>query len=820
MRYKKTLIFSFLIFTLILGLFNVKPVKGALADISYDFNNNVLYDSNSFTYDNSFNLADNITSFTQNYNASYSFENDTIETHPDHFVITEGSGSAVDVIANLDNHNKVVRMNTTTTGAGQLSSISNFFSIQTYGTIEFWYQSNDVDVNHANYIGLRNSGVLAIFYFAISDLWKYDDGATKNVPNVSIPLDNIWQHIRIDFELTGGGYLGMAQYQSIFTVNGISSGFLNIRTNEASLNELYLFNSGFHANYEQRVDAIGYSWLSNYTISDNIFPNVETDTSLRQINAYEFVFNGVDDPYSVGALGHGVNIETWETSGIYCEIAYDYNSAVFYPFLTVYRDRLLRFNIVGATSSYFFKDDLGLNNIFNNITTNFNISSYVNNGGEYVYEIYDTSGLTLDLRIYKSGGIIRLDYHDGGSLNLLYNGINLNTIYDLNICINFEIDIAFILLYENGIVLDYFNIPLQNTLETEIDEIIIGAIGNGGNTIIVDLDYVGLFRNGTTFIELDSTYGYTETKIPSAWNLKHQNLFTFRGLGNLQIYEFRGSLDYFPGSDPANIRVIDNFRIHSNTSIFINVYDIFHSITSYNSLVIYTKQNISFDYIHIEGVSLDEGINKYWLIQSYSGINSNESYFYVNDSNRLQFNHIANDTNLEYIQAEFNIPDISSTDKAIKFKSNIDNNAFGFFRVKFLDISNFIPIPIFDSITRVFISQNKTISSFIILITDDDDDTIVGLTEGYVSEIELLFISGIGVSITTSNLLTIIIPLIIIFIPTFLLSDRVGKNMIVPLMMLMSLICVATEIIPIWLFFVIIFPSSLFLFLKRKERLT
>lgn len=820
MKYKKTLIFSFLIFTLILGLFNIRPVKSAIVDITYTLQNNILYNSNSFSYDNSFNLDNNITIYTNDYNGSYSFTNETglSSTNITFIDVDTSNGNVLrQIINNKDGHNEVLELYDNT-NPNYWNIFNNFSSSQVSGTIEYWFQTSDGNTKHFN-IYIRDGTSTGIYLTHRENEFKYHDGVLKSTGHSLIA--NTWYHIKLDFECGAGAYLGLAPDTFYYTINGIQYGAYDFITSVDDLSEMLLQSSGATSDFYGYIDGVGYSWDSDYIINENLFPLTIFNNTLSQVSGYEFAFENINDLYSQGYGSHGLFIEGWQITGNNVKIDYDYTSLVQGIGVSTwskYRDRVANFTVIGSGGSYLDLDNsLFITNNFINLSFSLNISHYDNNGGYIPIEFYSDSNQLLELRIYKTGGSIDFTYYDGG-YNNIYSGLNVDTIYEINIMLNLETDQAFISLYENYIQIDYTIIPLFITNEPELSEIIIGVEGSVGNHIGLMLDSVGVHSNGIVHIGQDNTFGYTRMSTIDKWKAYEYNLFSIIAEGNLQIYReiwFEVVLGH--GTESS---IIESFRIHNNTLSKTNIYGL--STPSFpiwfeSSLLIYTKQNITYSYTNIEGVSLNEGGNKYWLKYTFYGVDDNENYFYVDNNNRLQFTHTSNDTNLEYIQAEFDINDILSSEYAIKFKSNIDYNAFGFFRVKFTDISNFIPLPIYDATTRVFITQNKTISSFIIIITDDNIDSISGLTEGYVSEIELLFITGIGVSIITSNLLTVIIPLIIIFIPTFLLSSRIGKNMIVPLMMLMSLICVATEIIPIWLFFVIIFPSSLFLFLKRKE---
>ena len=62
------------------------------------------------------------------------------------------------------------------------------------------------------------------------------------------PLDNVWHHVRIDFDCSGGGgYLGLSPESWNVTVDGYSSGELKILRSSGSpppcvINKIFLFS--------------------------------------------------------------------------------------------------------------------------------------------------------------------------------------------------------------------------------------------------------------------------------------------------------------------------------------------------------------------------------------------------------------------------------------------------------------------------------------------------------------------------------------------------------------------------------------------------
>lgn len=559
-----------------------------------------------------------------------------------------------------------------------------------------------------------------------------------------------------------------------------------------------------------------------YEIGNNLIPEVEINTSLLQISAYELAFTEIDNIHNIG----NNNPENWtfdETGGGAVQVDYDWTSAVVYPSTTFFRDRTVSFVISNGDFALMNRPSLNIQaNNFMNITFGVNITALWDAGNnEFHIEFYegDDSSILTHLRFIRNfGSGLTLSYWNDGLITLTTD-LEFNKYYDFNVLLNFEIGINIIRIIENGVYFDDFIIPFSDTSTGNKSlgniEVKGGSdAGDFGNTLY--LDYIGIFNNGTTQVLKDDSYGYVEIKLNDEWNFKHHNLLFFRGIGNIQIYDFQpvNNLDYVPAF--ATSHILDSFRQHNNTIITNNLYNVSQTITTYNQLIIYTTQNISYNYVSVEGVSITHLTSKHWLEFSYSNVNINESYFYATDSNRLNFKLNVDNTLLESIEARFNINDFSTNGYTTSFKSDIEGQAFGFFRLNFTDTSNIIPFPLAETTTRFIPTQNQTIKDVIILITDRNINTVSGLTSGFISNIKFIVSADIGLTILTTALIFMIIPLIMILVPSISISQVYGKMLLIPLFILMSIICVSTGLIPIWLFFIIIFSNVMFI-LKAKE---
>ncbi|KKL52818.1 hypothetical protein LCGC14_2281670, partial [marine sediment metagenome] len=179
--------------------------------------------------------------------------------------IVDDAAGTINVISDLDGHNKVVEMNDIS--AGGLVSMYNLFSTKTSGTAEFWIRSNDV--SEPSYLSFRSGASYITTYLVLSsEKFRYYTGVWNDIADAS---DNTWYHIRVDFECDTGGYQGLSADTFYIYIDGVRYGPYPFYDNVDNVDRL-VYNTGTSpANYIFYIDAIGYSWdIPQYQIGDNL----------------------------------------------------------------------------------------------------------------------------------------------------------------------------------------------------------------------------------------------------------------------------------------------------------------------------------------------------------------------------------------------------------------------------------------------------------------------------------------------------------------------------------------------------------------------
>ena len=248
-------------------------------DMNITINNIVIYSEHipfiipvveSLTISQS-NIIFEETDINGDYTATYDFLDDTVDTTPDGWT-TSGYDPLIN--SGVDDHNKIVELNDT---GSSYSQMYNSVSDITNGTIDFWVRKSNESVSgnsntplaiylqdYGNefafqiYIDINNSGKITRYYEGdvddvICDNFKFEH--------------DTWYHISIEFNCKTDLY-------SIYINGFLEAGditFWNFYELDINLVDRIYFSTFGGGDYNGiwYVDAIGYSWDSNYLIGDN-----------------------------------------------------------------------------------------------------------------------------------------------------------------------------------------------------------------------------------------------------------------------------------------------------------------------------------------------------------------------------------------------------------------------------------------------------------------------------------------------------------------------------------------------------------------------
>jgi hypothetical protein len=779
-----------------------------VSDVNYSFNSNSIYDSNNPIYSQFSNIR-NQTNPTNYYNSSYSFTDDTdYSDTPLNWIFTTGTGADGGVIPSLQLHDKVFEGNKTTSGAGHsLNLEQEFESAQTFGTVEFWIQHTDVDLNHANYIFLRNGVTSAVRINVQSDLWQYYDPVQKTIPNVKTPLEDTFQHVRIDFELTVGGYLGLNQYESIISVNGISSGALDLNSDEAQIDNLYFACSDWHTNYNFIIDSVGYSWLSNYTIGDNLLPYFILNSSVQEIDRWEFLHR--ED---------GTITENMDEAPFWDEINTAVRIAKSHPNST---DGSIAYWQIGSTTH---------EGIYNNIDEPFSYVREVvfrvgresNTAQQDLYELYtiDSYDDTLMVRL-----LITDNGYSNGDLHLLYWDVDVGYIELLDVLDvwyynTINISIINSLVYLNYNNTNYYQFPAL-TNKVGIGDVQVETYLGGVQAVQTNLfvDSIGVYINGSSYSDDFGVLLYGSGN--SIYNPKTQNLAFINATGNYAM-DVIGSAVVGWWDNSVNIYPFQYY----NESQLHNTY--YKSSTSLsNSYIAITTNNTNtldiYD-LYVKGININDGNLNYSALYDSGNVDSNVSYWYLDLNNYVNYFLNANDNNTEYIQITFDVPDLTMYNRSFLYTPN-NFNVFGKeLRINYGDSTTSIfEIPFGQLNQRVYLPLDKIFISLSILITDNDMYYNYNST-GYFFDFIMRSSESHLLNVSTSNLLSALTPLLfVILLPSLIITfsfkkvrvdDDLGGKVLLPIIATFTMVAFWFAEIELWMFFLMILGFGILFYIQ------
>ena len=778
---------------ILLCSFFMVSVRGA-STLEFVFENENLYDVIEPSYTKEYNVrAPEI--YSGNYNATDSFESEVgFENNEIEWVSTNTDCDII-IIDELDGHSAV--LNHTATGNSDMRTIFEAPILE--GAIDMWIRLGETDESHFLYLRADGSSDLIRINWWDDGNLKYSSGGWKVIESYNA---NQWYHVRVEWNASDNWHLWI---NGVSKDRGSGYGFHGVESDVYHM----IFGSATGPGMSFYLDGIGNSWDDDYSIGDNIVPLYEVNESIIEVNTFEFDYEAFNNLYDVGDDSPSGWSDVEIGGNDLVNIANDYG----------YFDREIE-----IAHSHIYDGEMGIEKEFNVDNGLINVSwcltpYYMNDEGANFSTRILSSDDTAIIDIYlELDSVIKLYYNNGSDLVLLKSGLSeWTTIYDFNLFIDYSSDTWVLRFLENSTFIDYYFGSLYNIGKDGLGKVsFISHDVDGSFSQKFYIHNVGVYVNGSS-LSTEFSYVYARPSPYKTWNLRENNLFTFFAKGNLSLRVVNMYGSYIP--EVTNFLVLESMKEYFGLDYFLNVYDKdYYGVYSFYPMCLFLTLYgaIEFQNVSIDGVKLTEGVNDYYIDFSYDNIDINESYFYVDTSNRLRWNLIVNDNDTEYIQAKFNIQDVLSENRSLSFSSDINGDSAGAFRMNYVDTSlTSIDLPIHARTTTVILPQTKTIEEFTLIISDNDlDDNDV--CTGYLSNIQLIYNPSIGITITTLTLLAIIVPLIVMFVPPLALYKKFGSGVILPMFLLMSLICVLANLIPIWLFFIIALSSIGFLVLKEK----
>ena len=799
MRKKGLFIILLFIVSFLIGISFIDNVNAnSTNNIDYKFEKDFLYDNYANLTKTNVNLKhNNINTF--DYKSTYSFTNDG--THSAVNWTFGQDGGSVIINSMILKHRKVLDLRDI--NSSDVNAYTNFDNQLGNPTIEFWFATNDT--SKYSWISIKDNGNHIFFIVFIFNCIKYNDGDWHTI--LSNAENNYWYHIKMTLDTSNNLFdLWLDDVKKVddgSPMNNIIDG----------IDQIFISTDGDTSNYRVYYDAFGFSWKSDYYIGLNKYPIIEiVDSNLLTSDKYDFNLDSNNNPYAITGYPeiYGWNKVYSTESHIYLDMDNSENSL----------------EILGELDGCGIKNEsLGLYSDKLNITfelrfigIKYELDSYINftiNGFNNT-KIIELKFDTLD------NSVSNLEYFDGSNYNSLINisNINSNDIYNFNLYIyNFNVKLSW---YKNNIYNNTYDFPLINNIK-DIDTIKFLVYDNvvDENYFVIKLNSLGIYQYN---ISMTKEYGYLDYNLEKTWDFNIYNLFEVISSELIKIVGY-GSLKNYPD-------VYYIFREFDNKDFFCNLYEIDNYIGQSHLWFI---TNTSFNPINvlfsIEGIKLSE-YNNYIFIKDYyptyifENINSDYSYFYVDNYNKLQyiFNISQNDV-FEKMVIYFDIDIVSTNNRTFIFKGREISTKIGYKYIRIECIDGFaynIDLKSYYTSYNTNLLSDNVIHRILLGCFDYNNNNFTGYTsKGYIYNLGLRNYIDIRLTIISLYLIGIMISIILIFIPTLSMYFAFKKKeIIIPMIILMTIISFATSLIPFELFFIMIITLGCGVFLQyRKQRL-
>jgi len=774
-----------------LGVYDFRFVSEAFFQMkvethTVDTNYKVYIDAIGFSWDLKLFESSQVGFTFQEFTIGTEFDNSLFPLYENMTYLKSGAG----VIANIENTDSIDGKYISLIDPNNKNvAIENNFSAIHKTLIDFYSRISNAD--KLCQIQFSDGVNIALQLIIHNNKLNFFNGSLIPIYDISV---DVWYNISFTINF-------ITMKVSIYVDSNLIGHYFDLNPLTSYIRYFSIATDTFEVGVVWDIDSIRYYDVfrssGQYIIGSNLIPYLDISQSIKEVDKFKFDFK--DDLITLRDID-SKDISNWtilDTTDTFVDIQYGY------PLDSNRR--------VGIASPGLSQEFFGIEKVFNKQADIINLSWNIE------FNHFDVGAKNASVLLFNNDGNLITDIefkapNVRSNQITLFSGLGTNIDYVCNLYINFNDNISIFRFSTNTTFIGSIYIPILNSTSHTLGKVkFITSVQPPGLVIVYWLDNLGVYINGNSLISSVSNnneFGYFEFFTNKTYFSFLHPLFTFNGIGNIT----------FTILDDTSHLILRSIKIYSDITTF-NTREKDYFFTSLVSFRL--NFNNTFQYTSFKNTGVRAIQSEATLIPTFinSGVDSETSFFYVDSNNRLAFIHEADDTNVEFIQISFILfAPINTNDRTIIFQSNKNNIAKGFFQVGFNDdTSNILELPSFFSTTSAVLTQEKIVNQIIITITDDDINSLVGITTGYISNIVFGFGVNFNITVATLSLLLMLVPLLIILLPTMLIGLRLGKESIMPLFLLMSLLCAITEIIPIWLFFVIAISSSIFILRKKNE---
>ena len=521
-----------------------------------------------------------------------------------------------------------------------------------------------------------------------------------------------------------------------------------------------------------------------------------------EFDRFEFISNSTGDFYPIGidpVIEHVDQIKDsydsfylWNDEGIDNYLAFypvqDYSQMAINRSFDVYdEDDFLEFSIGFIATSKILRDffEFNISDINGDDLFKFRLMITPWEINSSYYDETQSKWVELTYNKFSETN----DYELRGNVTILSHGGMLYITYLDSLGCEFN-------LIDHGDVLRSFYVRLYNEYPYHRE----------GGSSGIGIDYYSLYVNGDSI---------SDESVPN-------NIFVLSG-DNWYFNEYNFIKIEFDGDFENNVSIVFNGQLDSveyndYSDYFANHYHETKMFSGCYFEVFNASSNFAIESVQIYGIKMiaSDTSQKYKAIYDFNNVNPNNSYFYASNS-RLYYQITANEQSvLEYMSVSFYPFEVYGLDYGISFKSNMNGYFLSYFSIDFLYTAT-LTMQFDDSgDSHAFELSNDEIDFFEVLVTDNNLLWNQNST-GYIYDIELFYIPDLEFSFTISALIELLIPLLVLIIVPFGFSIKLGKSVIVPMMIFIGFILAITGLMPNWIFFLIITGAFVY-YLAQKKR--
>ena len=774
-----------------------------------------------------------------NYEATYSFTNDTIGTFPENWDDNSGYNCGATIIDEINHHKKILELYDN--NESELMSISHSIEEQSIQVIEFWIGISKI-IDNDFYIKFTENGRQIIILRIKDNKLQYLDGILLTWVTIkqNFFVPNVLFHIKL--------ILYNLKYKFDCYINGICERFNLAYYNLTyeNIDSINFLTTIVGYNYKIYIDAIGLISDLDYIIGSNYYSQKDNIINKWEFDKYEFNYIGNEfESNNYLWKQYEYRDENW----IYTDFKHANDSDIIY-YSKVHTEMQKGQYMQGLC----FEENMN-NNTFN-FTFNFMYDLWNDYGSLISFKFYSYTAdielipiifainTTFDITnpLQNRDWLKPIMFFYPHNFSWYFTGIFVETDKEmsLNFYLNYDDNIAIISNYTYseyiGIEVDGFweNLYGFSKLNITYHNLYTGTIeGNRGYW-----HSIGIYRNGISYKKdymnereyslikyrlISDTWDNWNTKIYNILNITLESECTYYITSNFYTFLSTG--------------IIIKNRNYINESRIYNLYkDYEYSIsTPYLVIMLYNKFSLV-DYLSIFGVKLTRQINKtkvdyyanyYWNKWYETDFDFNSYYYYVKDNNLYHYIHNFDFNN--YFNIQFKVKQ-DMTNYTLKYTSYISNNYTSQFIYKYgYSWGGIIGYKSYDIYENTYPELTSiTLPNYTLWYIEINVNNYHGnsydISEGYISSLRLItiflvfeVIEIIEYETIIEGLLFILTRLLFIFLPTLIFYNKLGKKSVVPIFLLMSIISTIVGLIPLWILFIIFFGCGLFLINEKDE---